>query len=104
MIENIKKSYIKSKEKFNDVDKSPHWEKIINKKKFDNLEDLENFRNNALSYGHDDSEYYDKERFDKEIELIIDKIGEKYLYENLKKKNIGNLKNTFLFKDISRPW
>jgi len=101
MIENIKKSYIKSKEKFNDVDKSPHWEKIINKKKFDNLEDLENFRNNALSYGHDDSEYYDKERFDKEIELIIDKIGEKYLYENLKKKNIGNLKNTFLFKDIS---
>ena len=100
MIENIKRSYLKSKEKKNSEGESLHWKKIFEKKNFDDLDDLENFRNNGLSYGHDDSEYYDKEKFDKEIKLIIDKIGEKYFYENLKKKNIGKLKNTFLFKDI----
>ena len=101
MIEKIKNSYLKSKVKSKDESKSLHWEKIINKKNFENLNDLENFRNNSLSYGHDDSNYYDKKKFDYEINLITKKIGHKFFFHNLKKNNIGNLKNLFNFEDLS---
>ena len=105
MIENIKRSYLKSKEKKNSEGESLHWKKIFEKKNFDDLDDLENFRNNGLSYGHDDSEYYDKEKFDKEIKLIIDKIGEKYFYENLKKKEYRKVKKYFFIQRyLYRPW
>ena len=32
-----------------------------------------------------------------EIDSLIKEIGEKFIYENLKKKNIGNLKNFYKF-------
>jgi len=100
-LDKINKSFFKSLKNFDFYDRSPHWEKITNKKNFENLNELENFRNNKLSYGHDDSNYYTKDTFEEEIKILINEIGEKYFFQNLKKKNIGNLKNFFIFNNRS---
>ena len=101
MIKKIEDSYLKSKIEPNDHYKSLHWDKIIKKKNFGNLNDLKNFRNNGLSYGHDDSNYYDKKKFDYEIDLIIKKTGYNFFFQNIKNNNIGNLKNLFNFNNLS---
>ena len=85
-LDKINKSFTKSLKNFDFNDRSSHWEKITNKKNFENLNELENFRNNKLSYGHDDSNYYTKDKFEKEIKILINEIGEKYIFQNLKKK------------------
>lgn len=87
----IEGSYLKSKKIFNQTEKSIHWKKILEKKNFSNLSKLSNFRNNDLGQGHDDSLYYNKEKFTKEIRILTEKLNSSYILKNIKKKNIGNL-------------
>ena len=96
----IKKSFLQSQKIFNDSQRSIHWKKIFLKKSFNNISYLKNFRNNGLSYGFDDSGYYSKKKFDKEINILISEVKEEYILDNIKKKNIGNLKKFFTYKNI----
>ena len=69
-LKKIEDSYLESTKDFNNTDRSIHWKKISGKKNFKNLDKIKDFRNNYLSYGHDDSNYYNIEKFNDEIELI----------------------------------
>jgi len=82
----IKQSYLKTKTIFNKEERSVHWGKILAKKSFSNLNKLSNFQNNGLSQGHDDSLYYNNEKFIKEIEILNNEVNSNYILKNLKKK------------------
>lgn len=99
-LKKIEESYLESTKDFNNTDRSIHWKKITGKKNFKDFDKIKNFRNNHLSYGHDDSNYYNIKKFNDEIELIKEKVGEKFFLNNLKLKNIGNLKNLFTHNNL----
>jgi|TARA_B110000027_G_C16100407_1_gene292770 putative sugar O-methyltransferase len=95
----LKNYYINKKIKYQSH-QSKHW-KIIYGEKFKKLKeyDIQNFRNNFLSKGLDDSFY--SLGFKKKIyNSFIKEIGQLFLKKNLNKKNIGNLKNFFFFKNL----
>jgi len=86
--------YVNNKIKF-DQYKSKHW-KINYGKKFKKLtkNKIENFRNNYLSKGLDDS-YYSQNVQKKIYFDALKKLGKSFITSNLNKKNIGNLKNFY---------
>ena len=78
--------------------KSKHWAYMHRKKKkLLNVNYLENFRNNNLSYGLDD-QFYKKKEFLKNFIDLKKECGEDYLKKTLPKKNIGKIKNFIKFK------
>lgn len=77
-LKKIEDSYLESTKDFNNTDRSIHWKKISGKKNFKDLDKIKNFRNNHLSYGHDDSNYYNIEKFNDEIELIKKKLEKNF--------------------------
>lgn len=95
----LKNYYINKKTKYQSH-QSKHW-KIIYGKKFKELKeyDIQNFRNNFLSKGLDDS-FYSLDFKKKICNSFIKEIGQLFLKKNLNKKNIGNLKNFFFFENL----
>lgn len=83
--ENSIKKYIK-------LHKSKHWElNYYKKKELIKSKDLENFRKNKLSDGLDVKSYNLKIQ-KKNLKGLIQDCGLNFVYKNLCKKNIGNLK------------
>jgi putative sugar O-methyltransferase len=77
-------------------DKSNHWKKLIGDK-FNNinLQNLENFRNNGLSDGLDNSHSLNKDILIKNYDYFKKSTAYRY-FNNFSKKNIGN--NTVFLK------
>jgi putative sugar O-methyltransferase len=100
LVKDILTSYQKSLKFYKDfkTHKSLHWQRLISKKNFViNKNNLENFRNNNLSYGHDDSNKITKDQFRYLIKKILLQTGSKFFFKNLSKNNIGFLKNIFYY-------
>jgi len=76
---------------------SNHWKWFLDKKEFD-FDQLQNFRNNDLSKGHDDSNYINEKSFKILVKKILEIIDKEFFEKNLKKNNVGNLKNLFDFE------
>ena len=92
LVKDILTSYQKSLKFYKDfkTHKSLHWQRLISKKNFAiNKNNLENFRNNNLSYGHDDSNKITKDQFQNLIKKILLQTGSKFFFKNLSKNNIG---------------
>ena len=102
MIKNILASYQKSLKSYKDFKnhKSLHWERLISKKNFIiNKNNLENFRNNNLSYGLDDSNKITNEQYRNLIKNILLETGKNFFFKNLSKNNVGNLKTPFNYRN-----
>tara|TARA_B100000989_G_scaffold212698_1_gene161599 strand:- start:26452 stop:27546 length:1095 start_codon:yes stop_codon:yes gene_type:complete len=78
---------------------SSYW-KRFNSKDFSIEQKLYNFRSDKLSYGCDDAitNDIDIKKFKKKLVKYEKDIGKKFLFENLDKDNIGNSKNSILYK------
>jgi hypothetical protein len=103
LIKDILTSYQKNLKFYKDFKshKSLHWQKLILKKNFlINKNNLENFRNNNLSYGHDDSNKITKKQFQNLIKKTLLETGSKFFFQNLDNNNIGNLKNLFNYRNV----
>ena len=80
--------------------KSKHWN--YNNIKKTNLfisKNLVNFRNNGLSYGMDD-QFYKKKQALFLMKDLINSCGEKFVTRLLEKKNIGNPKKFYRYKNF----
>ncbi|MDC3038901.1 putative sugar O-methyltransferase [Candidatus Pelagibacter sp.] len=97
--EKIHENFLFNIKNYDKIYKSQHWE-YQNKKKVDlfKIDNLINFRNNNLSMGLDDQFYSDVETKNLFYSLISE-LSEKFVYEMLEDKNIGNVKKFFIFKD-----
>lgn len=92
-------AYQNSIKNYSKLHKSKHWEKNYKKKiELIKNKDLENFRNNKLSDGLD-VKSYDLKIQKKNLNDLIKDCGLKFVYKNLCKKNIGNLKYYGKLKD-----
>ena len=83
---------------YNKKFQSNHW--LYNnkkKKKLFHKKDLNNFRNNGLSEGMDDT-FYSKKKSLKLFEQIKKECGEKFLQRTLLKTNLGNSKESLKYK------
>ena len=81
----------------NETHKSNHWKRYYNDvEKFCDLENIINFRQ-ILSEGLDDS---NKNISLKEVVDCFNDLGEKFVMDNLCKKNIGNSPYVVRFKDV----
>jgi len=76
---------------------SKHWN-YNNKKKIKlfKVNNLKNFRNNNLSYGLDD-QFYSKNEMKINFEKLIKECGRSFVTKYLNKKNIGNVKDYFIY-------
>ena len=75
---------------------SNHWKWFLDKRI--DFDQLQNFRNNDLSKGHDDSNYINEKSFKILVKKILEIIDKEFFKKNLKKNNVGNLKNLFFFE------
>jgi len=76
---------------------SIHWSQYIKRDSTTDIEKLENFRNNNLSYGLDDfiDDNYGKILFEK----LIKELKENYVLKFFNNKNIGKSKSFFIYKN-----
>ena len=94
----IEENFKYSLKNYNEKHKSNHWQFQINRKKsLFKTKNLDNFRNNNLSFGLDD-QFYSKKQFLNNFDLLKKVCGNKFLEKTLLKKNIGNVKNFIKFK------
>ena len=90
----IIRAFEKSLGEYEGIQKSKHWKKYNTRRHLYTLANLENFRNNQLSEGLDQTFPPETQR---EIyhQLIAD-VGEQYVRENLDDKNVGNGRHCFV--------
>ena len=98
-LDKIYYNFTHNSKRYNESYKSEHW-KYQNKRKLDlfKIDNLENFRNNGLSTGLDD-QFYNKQKTENLLNSLILDLTEKYVYNLLEDKNIGNVKDFLSFKD-----
>ncbi len=78
---------------------SKYWKKSISKKKnLFNSKNLKNFRNNGLADNIDDF-YINKKKSENLFKNLRKKCGDKFILNLLEKKNFGNAKKIFKFKN-----
>ena len=78
---------------------SKYWKKSINKKKkLFNSKSLKNFRKNGLANNIDDF-YINKKKAELLFKNLRKKCGDKFILNLLEKKNFGNAKKIFKFKN-----
>jgi len=94
---NIIESFEKSMQEYDVIQKSKHWKKFDRRNHLYKAENLENFRNNELSEGLDDS-YSPAEQ--KEIfKDLTAELGKDFVLSNLTEKNVGNSRQHFKIGD-----
>ncbi len=98
-LKKIHKNFLFNLENYNKSFKSQHWN-YQNKKKFNlfKIENLTNFRNNNLSTGLDD-QFYSPEETKNLFSSLVAELSDQFVYEMLEEKNIGNVKDFFMFKN-----
>ena len=94
---NIIKSFEKSMQEYDAIQKSKHWKKFDSRGHLYNKENLENFRNNQLSEGLDDQ--FSLEQQKEIFGNLVNELGEDYVLSNLTEKNIGNSHQCFKIGD-----
>ena len=91
---NIIRAFKKSIGEYESIQKSSHWKKYDRRRHLYTLANLENFRNNQLSEGLDDT--FPVQTQQDIYDQLIAEVGERYVRENLTDKNIGNGQHCFV--------